>query len=499
MTGAGPAERAGPRAELTAEYQADQYAAGDGGDVRVILKVTVAGLGEEAAGRAAHRSEIIIIDCSGSMRHPSIRPIAAARRAAEKAIELLPDGTHFALVRGNEAAEVVYPSRPGTVAADEETRRAGGLAARAMDGNGGTRISAWLDLARRLLAGRPDASLRHVLLLTDGRDRHEEEDELRRVLDACEGEFTCDALAIGEDWDVDQLREIVGRLNGRAAAVEPSPGADGPAFPEELTRMLTGIVRTATARTLPQLGIRVWTGPGVRISLFRQLVPVERDLTAAGHVGATDEAEGDVTGFATGAWGDETRWYELRLRAESASSRSGGGAGPGARIASVGLAAEGVALPETRSVTVRWTDESPPFSNPAPVGEHFKHTVALNEADQRGCRALAAGDLATAAEELGRAVRLARLLGDERRLTRLARLVVIEDADEGRVTVRADPDSGQLKRMLLESGYSMAPPAPDGAGNVESEGRPVCCPVCGEWVRPGRFCNNCGHQFADAP
>jgi hypothetical protein len=500
-------QEGGARATLTTEYQIDQYAAGGDREVRVHLGVTVTGLRAPAPGRAPHRSEIIIIDCSGSMRHPTLLKMAAARTAAAAAIDLLPDGTHFALVTGNDTAEVAYPppvaGHPATVAADPATRAGGSQEALGMNGHGGTRISAWLDLARRLLNDRPDATLRHALLLTDGQDRHDEEGELRRVLDACEGEFSCDALAIGEDWDPDQLREITGRLNGRMGAVEPfgqgAAESDERAVREQLTDMFTELVRASTSRMLPQLTVRVRTEPYLAVTRFQQLYPTERDLTGAASPaspagGGPADLPTVAVDFPTGAWGDDTRWYELRLRADPGDPRyAAARAAPRARIATIGLAAPGLALPAERAVTVRWTDVLPPATRQGPLAEHIDRATELKEARSRGFRALAAGDRATAERELDTAVRLARRLPDAKALKRLRHLVT-EDPVTGRVRLHDDPDPAHLLRGIAESGY-LTPPADHLPASADSEERALICPRCEELVPPGRYCVPCGHEL----
>lgn len=55
------------------------------------------------------RVEILIIDTSGSMG--SGDKFAGARRATLAALDVLPDGTRFAIVEGTDKAEVVYPGR----------------------------------------------------------------------------------------------------------------------------------------------------------------------------------------------------------------------------------------------------------------------------------------------------------------------------------------------------------------------------------------------------
>ncbi|MEE1942846.1 vWA domain-containing protein [Streptomyces sp. TRM 70361] len=483
-------------------------------EVHVIVEVRAAGLGT-VPRRPAEHCEIVVIDCSGSMAHPTLDKIAAARRAAAEAVGMLPDGTHFALVEGTDTARVAYPwgdpSAPATVAASPATRAEGSRTARVLDAHGGTRISAWLDLARRLFTARPEAVFRHVLLLTDGRDEHGRAEELRRVLDDCAGEFSCDALGIGDDWDAAQLQMVADRLHGRAeAVVAGGPGAAGETG-AQLTRLFRELVGAATRRTLPRLVVGVRVGPYLTVTLFRQVYPTVADLTD------TAVQDGDRLRVGTGAWGDETRWYELRLRVDP-DHAGPPGAGTGAvRIASLWLEAEGeaaggVELPEEVPVTVRWTDEPPPLTDPGGAGWHFLRHAELGEASRAGSAALVRGDVATAERELGRAVRLADELGDTEQLARLGALVVVENAATGQVRIRDAVEPGNIQAVIAGSTHTTTPPPvlpPAGrksaggrtggggpsAGRRPADGRPVTCPWCAEVVQPGRYCVSCGRPL----
>ncbi|GAB2584694.1 VWA domain-containing protein [Streptomyces capparidis] len=489
----GPPGHGGPRLTLAVHAGQEQYAPGSGPDVGVFLQVAAQGMSGAAAGLAHAHSQVVIIDCSGSMAHPTFRKMGAARAAAAEAIGRLPDGVHFALIEGTGSARVIHPrgdpSAPATVAASPGTREAGRRAALAMNAYGGTRISAWLDLADRLLTARPDAAFRHALLLTDGRDEHDSAAELDRVLDRCAGRFTCDALGIGTDWDADQLRRIVTRLGGRAEHVElDGDGPDGAR--QRLSGVFRRVVGAATARALPRLTVRVRPAPHVHVTLFRQHHPALDDLTA------TAEHDGGTHAYPTGAWGDGERWYELRLRPDTGYPAPGPGSSP--PIAEVWLEADtgDVELPPPRRITVHWTDTSPPPTDLGGPSEHWHRYTELDRAAQDGSRALREGELDEAVRHLGRAVRLAHLLHDEEHLARLARLVVVEDPAEGRVRVRSAPEPQHIESVLLASNHTH-PPVREHTGTSGATG-PVTCGACAKRVRPGRFCERCGHLLAEA-
>ncbi|WP_101257550.1 vWA domain-containing protein [Streptomyces barkulensis] len=514
-----------PRVDMTVETVHEQYvpgrsgAPGGGHEVQVMVRIRVRGLEATALRHPPERSEVIVIDCSGSMGHPSVQKIAAARRAAAAAIEMLPDGTHFALVAGTDTARVVHPrcdpASPATVAASPASRADGARAALTLEAHGGTRISSWLSLVHTLLTARPGTAFRHALLLTDGVDQHGRAGELRRVLDDCAGEFECDALGIGEGWDAEQLREIADRLRGRVeAVVDDPPDTDGPrgtgggeGLGEQLTRLFRELVGASTRRRLSRLTVAVHTGPQASVVLFRQVNPAVLDLTG------TAVRDGDRTLLPTGAWGEETRWYELRLRVDPGhpSVRETGEA----RIASLGLdadAAAGVVLPSEERITVRWVGQAPP-TDLGVAGRHFRRYTELEEATRAGCAALGRHDVPSAERELGRAVRLAYELGDASHLARLRALVTVENAAVGLVRVRDAVDPGHLRTLIARSSRTAPPPgagggeppppgapgdgAPGEAGAGHSEKPPVRCPRCAAWVRPERFCESCGRPLGE--
>lgn len=507
-----------PRPEVTlrVEVAEEQYAPDGAREILVLLGVSVLGLHTGAFPQPADRTEVIVIDCSGSMLEP-LHKMGDARRAAADAIALLPDGTHFALVQGTSTARIAYPATgaPGTVPASATSRDAGARAAQAMDAYGGTRIAAWLELVRHLLASRPQSAFHHVLLLTDGKDEHGERGELSRVLDACAPVFTCDVLGIGTDWDAAQLLEIAGRLGGRAQAVAPPDAGEGNESAlrrsrEEVAEVFGDLVRSAVRRALPGLTLRVSPQPYLTVVGLRQINPTLRELTSHPAPEGAGQGPGIRRAFPTGAWGEESRWYELRLRSHPGHADHPP-AGRTVPIATVAVDAEGVRLPTPRPITVRWVQESPPQSNTAGVSTHFRRYGEMNGASIRGCAALGREEVATAVRELGHAVRLAHLLGDSGRLAQLSALVVVEDAAAGRVRLRERPDPAGLQGVLVDSSRTAAPPSqhpsppvspspspsPETASSSLSDGRPVVCPrpECGQLVPSGRYCAACGRPL----
>ncbi len=97
--------------------------------------------------------------------------------------------------------------------ASESTREAAKASVAVLDAIGGTAIGRWLMEAYNWLAAYPNA-IRHVLLLTDGRNEGETPEYLGAAIDLCRGVFQCDCRGIGTDWEVAELRRVSSALLG---------------------------------------------------------------------------------------------------------------------------------------------------------------------------------------------------------------------------------------------------------------------------------------------
>ena len=193
-------------------------------------------VGAEARGRDAgspEMVEVLMLDCSASMGHPWAK-IRAARIAAIAAIDALSDGVWFAVVRGAESAEVVYPRQAGLVRASPKTKRAAARVIRTLQPVGGTAIGRWLALTRDLMALRPGA-IHHAILVTDGKDEDETELDLDAAIATCEGRFQCDCRGVGTDWVVSELRKVSSSLLGSIDII-PRPDL----MEQEFRRMVEG-------------------------------------------------------------------------------------------------------------------------------------------------------------------------------------------------------------------------------------------------------------------
>src|SRR5208282_333165 len=102
---------------LTVEISQNEYLPEGGDDVNAIVTVKSPDTGDAAPVADASSAEIIIIDCSGSMRSPQTK-IAEARAATAAAVDVIRDGVAFAVVAGTEKAQPVFPHDGSLAVAD---------------------------------------------------------------------------------------------------------------------------------------------------------------------------------------------------------------------------------------------------------------------------------------------------------------------------------------------------------------------------------------------
>ena len=149
-------------------------------------------------------------------------------------------------------------------------------------------------------------AIRHAILLTDGQDQDESPEELDAVLAKCQGAFQCDCRGVGDDWEVAELREIASALLGDVGLVRE---------PEHMTADFTELMQRSMGRAVNDVALRLWTPQGATIGFVKQVVPHIEDLTDR----RTDVS--DRTGdYPTGAWGDETRDFHVRIVVPAARS-----------------------------------------------------------------------------------------------------------------------------------------------------------------------------------
>jgi von Willebrand factor type A domain len=407
----------------------DPYLPADATDVDALVTITGAPSGAVPSG--SDHALVIIVDASGSMDWPPGK-LRAAKRAASKAVETLRAGTSFAVIAGTADARQIYPDS-GLALASPAAAQAALAAIRGLKPNGGTAIGRWLTLADLLLRGSA-ATVRHAILLTDGKNESESPEVFSQALRACEGHFRCDCRGIGEGWVADELAAIASALLGTALDV---------ARTDDLEADFLNITREAAGRQLAETSLRVWVPYGARLRYLRQVHPTIEDLTGRGSA-----VDGQTTDFPAGAWGPEVREYQLGIGGldpviEDEPSWAG-------RVDLVQRDAELASEP----VFAHWTEDYSLYTQTSRALAQSMGQTELARAINDGARALRSGDLDAARDQLGQAVRLAHAAGDDTKLGLLRTLVTVEDAAAGAVVLRPDPHDHDAQVALLRSGWT---------------------------------------------
>ncbi|MCX5390758.1 VWA domain-containing protein [Streptomyces sp. NPDC006482] len=422
--------------QFSVDVYQNEFLPEGGREVSAIVTVTSTGGGTSGgfAGFAGGGTAgvVIMVDCSGSMDYPATK-MRGAREATAAAVDTLRDGTSFAVVAGTHVAKEVYPGNGRLAVADPRTRAEAKEALRGLTAGGGTAIGTWLRLADRLLSSA-DLSIRHGILLTDGRNEHEAPEELRAALDACAGRFTCDARGVGTDWEVKEVTGIASALLGTADIV---------ADPAGLAADFTTMMENAMGKGVADVVLRLWTPVGVEIGYVKQVAPTVEDLTHR-----RTEAGPRAGDYPTGSWGDESRDYHVSVRVPRASI------GQEMLAARVSLIAPDPAGGDPRPLSqglVRavWTDDLAMSTSINPQVAHYTGQAELADVIQQGLDARKSGDRDGATAKLGRAVQLAAASGNADTAKLLSKVVDVVDAATG--TVRLKAKVAEADEMTLET------------------------------------------------
>ncbi|MEU5083861.1 MULTISPECIES: vWA domain-containing protein [Streptomyces] len=424
----------GPR--FSVDVYQNEYLPEGGSQVDAIVTVTATGGGTLGGalvppGRPS-AAVAVMVDCSGSMDYPPAK-MRGAREATAAAIDTLRDGTRFAVIGGTHVAQEVYPGGGRLAVADATTREQAKQALRRLSAGGGTAIGTWLRLADRLLSAA-DVTLRHGILLTDGRNEHESPADLRATLDACAGRFTCDARGVGTDWDVKEVTGIASALLGTADIV-----ADPAGLAADFTRMM----ETAMGKEVADVALRVWTPAGATLRFVKQVAPTVEDLTHR-----RTEAGPRAGDYPTGSWGDESRDYHLSVTVPPAGL---GQEMLAARVSLVVPQPDGTVqnLGAQGLVRAVWTDDMAASTAMSPQVAHYTGQAELAQVIQQGIDLRKAGDFDGATAKLGRAVQLANASGNADTAKLLAKVVDVVDAATG--TVRLKTRVTEADEMTLET------------------------------------------------
>ncbi|MET9274237.1 VWA domain-containing protein [Kribbella sp. NPDC003557] len=414
-------------ADFTATVYQNEFLPDGGTDVHAIVTVDCSGAGAAGQSGSGDAGEIIIVDTSGSMGRDGVQ---AAAYAAQTALDQILDGVWFAVISGNDRAQLAFPpsAEPVMVKMDSYTRQAAKDAVSRFYADGGTAMGTWLRLASRVFATVPSLSQKHALLLTDGENQHETPEALTQAIASVTGQFQCDARGVGVAWQVDEVRRIAQALLGTVDII-PAP--------DQLAAEFAKIIQNAMSRGVAQADLRVWAPQGAEVLFVRQVAPTVEDLTSR------RTAVNPLTGsYPTGSWGDESRDYHVAIRL---AAKAVGQEQLAARVQLVigdNTVAQGL-------VKALWSADEALTTRISPEVAHYTGQTELAQAIQDGLAAKAAGDTATATTKLGRAVQLAAATGNEEATTRLRKVVDIDDQETG--TVRLKRTVEKADEMALDT------------------------------------------------
>ncbi|MDR3070291.1 MAG: VWA domain-containing protein [Propionibacteriaceae bacterium] len=282
-------------AEFFSEVFQNEYLPEGGTDVNAVVAIKRSQTTADALSWAA--GEIIVVDSSASMNGKNY---AAAKHAAAAAIDQIPDGVAFALVKGTHRAYLAYPKvshGPGMTVMSSTAREEAKQALADLRPDGGTAIGTWLKLSKALFESTSIDNPRHVLIFTDGGNHNETPAQLNQALSSCTGFFTTDWLTLGKPNDLKETGVICAALGGKVTELPP---------PEQLGALLALILRQHSHAIAAQTHLQVWTPLGAQLLYLRQVSPDLKDLS-----GNTD---GQNVTFEVPDWVVEEREYHLGVR-----------------------------------------------------------------------------------------------------------------------------------------------------------------------------------------
>lgn len=388
----------------------------DGGSVVDAVVTVTAVEGHAAAPQpSVPIVEVIAVDVSGSMNEDGGAKIRAARDATIAAIDALEDGVLFAIIAGNHEAKALFPPRGGLAEVNDKTRKEAREAASRIYADGGTAIGSWLRGATRLIKGHRD-SIAHVILLTDGRNEHEQAYELDAAIADAVGLFECDCRGLGAAWEPDELRKISNALLGTTDIIPR---------PSEMEAEFRALTQKTMAKQVANVALRLWTPKGSEIQFVKQVSPNLDDMTAKSE--AVDALSRD---YPLGSWGDnESRDYHVRIAIPT------GAIGDERLAARVMLAIDGEAEP-VALVRAIWTNDDALSTRINREVAHYTGQAELADVIHDGLAARQAGDEKNATLKLGRAVQIAHEAGNEGTVRLLKKVVDVEDPKTGTVRLK---------------------------------------------------------------
>jgi hypothetical protein len=350
--------------------------------------------------------------------------VRQAAHAAGAAVDVLRDGVSFAVIAGESSARMVYPEgpEPGLAVASAATRAAAKRALAGVRASGGTNMSTWLGLADRLFAAS-DVRLKHALMLTDGQNM-EGATALSRALQACAGHFVCDCRGVGEDWELDQLKQIAAALRGGWKPI---------AKPEELAEDFREVTSALMRKRTTDVVLRILKPPASKLVELSRVFPDIEDLMPHAL------PNGRAIDVPLGAWAPgEQRAYRVQFEIAQEDIKIENEARAAAAV--VQLVGRGQDEDETElaarvPVYVAWTSKVVNALRIHPVVAQYTGQEELSTATRTAMESLAARD-ADAEDKLGHVVALAFRLHRDDILELISQVAYIDDPETGAVRLR---------------------------------------------------------------
>ncbi len=411
---------------FTAEVFQNPYLPQGAREVNAIMTITTSGSdGVAIATPTNQRLFGIICDTSGSMGGAKI---IAMKEAIVKIIDLLPTDAAFFVITGSSRAKLLVP----LVNAVPENKLRAIAQVKEISANGGTVMSSWLQPALGEFSKMPQA-ICQALLLTDGQNDPSDEDDLTRMLDACEGKFQCDCRGVGTDWRVAELQKIGSRLLGTTDII---------ASPDRIADDFQAILTKAMGKTVSDVNLRLWTPLGAKVLFCKQVSPEIIDVTSRAKV-VSDR----IVDYPTGAWGNnESRDYHFCIQINAGNVGDEMLAGRASLITQTN--GQETKITEAK-ILATWTEDEAKTAKIDRRVAHYTGQAELAQSIQEGLEARAQGNIEVATVKLGKAVKLAHDSGNEATAKLLRSVVDVEDAAAG--TVRIKRTVAKEDEMMLET------------------------------------------------
>jgi uncharacterized protein YegL len=395
-------------------------------EVNAIMTIATSGDGNvTTTAPTSQRLFGIICDTSGSMGGAKMM---AAKEAIVQIVNLLPTDAAFFIVTGASRAQLLVP----LVNAVQENKLQAISQVKNISANGGTLMSGWLNTALGEFNKMPQA-ICQALLLTDGQNDPADEQDLAKILDACEGKFQCECRGVGTDWQVSQLQQIASRLLGSTDII-PSP--------ERIAADFQEILAQAMGKTVSDVSLRLWTPQGAKVLFCKQVSPDIVDVTDRAKV-----VNDRMVDYPTGAWGNnESRDYHFCIQINAGNIGDEMLAGRASLITTAN--GQETKITEAK-ILATWTEDEAKTAKIDRRVAHYTGQAELAQSIQEGLEARAQGNIEVATVKLGKAVKLAHDSGNEATAKLLRTVVDVEDAAAG--TVRIKRAVAKEDEMMLET------------------------------------------------